>query len=101
MSIEIRVTRVAISNVLIWVLAWTPYAVVCLIGAFGNRNLVTPLVAQLPAFLAKLASAINPVIAIISHPAYREALFKTCSRGGSKVSDSETNKNTTIANVPA
>ena len=65
----------AISNVLIWFLAWTPYAIVCLIGSFGNRNLVTPLVSQIPAFLAKLASALNPVITALSHPRYREALF--------------------------
>ena len=73
---EWKVTKVAISNVFIWFMAWTPYALVCLVGAFGNRKLVTPMVSQIPAFLAKLASALNPVITALSHPRYREALFK-------------------------
>ena len=71
-----QVAKVAISNVLLWFLAWTPYAIVCLIGSFGNRELVTPMVSQIPAFLAKLSSAINPVVTALSHPRYREALLK-------------------------
>ena len=75
-SMEVQVTKVAFSNVLLWFLAWTPYAIVCLIGSFGNRELVTPMVSQIPAFLAKLSSAINPVVTALSHPRYREALLK-------------------------
>jgi hypothetical protein len=41
---------VAITNVLLWFCIWTPYALVTMIGQFGNPMLVTPLVAQLPAF---------------------------------------------------
>ena len=32
-----------------------------MIGCFGNRSLVTPLVSALPAFLAKTASCFNPI----------------------------------------
>jgi r-opsin len=45
--------QVAITNVLLWFCIWTPYAVVTMIGQFGNPMLVTPLVSQLPAFLGK------------------------------------------------
>jgi len=89
-SMEMQVAKVAISNVLLWFLAWTPYAIVCLIGSFGNRELVTPMVSQIPAFLAKLSSAINPVVTALSHPRYREALLKQFSFLGTPKSVDET-----------
>jgi len=73
-SAEVKIAKVAITNVLLWFCIWTPYALITMIGCFGNSMLVTPLVSQLPAFLAKTASAINPVIYAISHPKFREAL---------------------------
>ena len=96
-----RSFKVAITNVLLWFCIWSPYAIITMIGCFGNSMLVTPLVSQLPAFLgksflkenyflakiiltckiifsAKTASAINPVIYAISHPKYREALALNC-----------------------
>ena len=51
----------AITNVCLWIFTWTPYATVVMIGCFGNRSLVTPLVSALPAFLAKTASCFNPI----------------------------------------
>ena len=36
---------------LLWIVTWTPYAIVAMIGVFGNQMLITPLVAQLPSFL--------------------------------------------------
>ena len=37
---EVKIAKVAITNVLIWVAAWTPYAAVAMIGCFGNKLLV-------------------------------------------------------------
>jgi len=75
-SAEMKIAKVALTNVLLWFCIWTPYATVNMIGQFGNRSLVTPLVSQLPAFLAKLASVLNPLVYAVSHPKYREALAK-------------------------
>ena len=50
-SVEVKIAKVAITNVLLWFSTWTPYAVVSMIGVFGDQMWVTPLVAQLPAFL--------------------------------------------------
>ena len=36
-SAEIRIAKVAIGLSLLFVLSWTPYGIVALIGAFGNR----------------------------------------------------------------
>lgn len=45
-----------------------------MIAAFGNRSLVTPLVSQIPAFCAKLASVLNPFVFALNHPKFREAV---------------------------
>ena len=50
-SVEVKIAKVAITNVLLWFSTWTPYAVVSMIGVFGDQMWITPLVAQLPAFL--------------------------------------------------
>ena len=63
-----RIAKVAITNVALWALIWTPYAAVVLIAAFGNRELITPLVSQIPSFMAKTASCLNPIVFAVSHP---------------------------------
>ena len=68
--------QVAITNVMLWVTIWSPYAFVNMIAVFGNQLVVTPLVSQIPAFIAKAASCFNPVVYAISHPKYREALSR-------------------------
>ncbi|KAK2705135.1 hypothetical protein QYM36_017244 [Artemia franciscana] len=73
-SAEFRIAKVALINVLIWVCAWTPYGAVSMIGAFGNREIVYPLVGQLPSLATKFASCFNPLIYAISHPKFRLAL---------------------------
>jgi len=75
-SAEVRIAKVAITNVLLWVCIWSPYAFVNMIAVFGNQSVVTPLVSQIPSFIAKTASCLNPVVYAISHPKYREALAK-------------------------
>ena len=50
-SVEVKIAKVAITNVLLWFSTWTPYAVVSMVGVFGDQMWITPLVAQLPAFL--------------------------------------------------
>lgn len=73
-SAEIRVAKVAMINISLWVAMWTPYAAIVLQGAIGNQEKITPLVTILPALIAKSASIANPIIYAISHPKYRLAL---------------------------
>jgi r-opsin len=40
-SAEMRIAKVAITNVCLWACIWTPYASVVMIACFGNRNMVT------------------------------------------------------------
>ncbi|XP_040581196.1 compound eye opsin BCRH2 [Lepeophtheirus salmonis] len=74
-SAEIRIAKVAITNVSLWAGIWTPYTLVVLAAVLGSKSSITPLVSQLPAFIAKTASCINPLVYAVSHPKYREALM--------------------------
>lgn len=70
-SAEIRVAKVALANISLWVAMWTPYAAIVLQGAVGNQAKITPLVTIMPALIAKSASIANPIVYAISHPKYR------------------------------
>ena len=74
-SAEIRVAKVALVNISLWVAMWTPYAAIVIQGAVGNQENITPLVTIFPALIAKSASIANPIIFAISHPKYRLVLF--------------------------
>ena len=65
---EVRIAKVAIINVSLWVCTWSPYAVIVMFGFFGQTQLISPLSSQLPAFLAKTSSSLNPIVFAMSHP---------------------------------
>jgi len=73
-SAEIRIAKVAIINVTLWTLAWTPFTVICMLGTWGDVSKITPLVSSIPVIIAKTSCCYNPVIYAISHPKYRECL---------------------------
>jgi len=45
--------QVAITNVMLWVCIWTPYAIVNLIPTLGNVNTVSPMMSQIPALVGQ------------------------------------------------
>ena len=74
-SAEIRIAKVAIINVTLWIMAWSPFAIVCMLGTWGDASRITPLVCELPVILSKTSCAYNPVIYALSHPKYREVKY--------------------------
>lgn len=56
--------------------AWTPYGVMSLIGAFGDKSLLTPGVTMIPACACKFVACLDPYVYAISHPKYRIELQK-------------------------
>nr|CAD7396134.1 unnamed protein product [Timema poppensis] len=70
-SAEIRIAKAAISICFLFVAAWTPYAVMALIGAFGNKAMITPGMSMIPACTCKLVACLDPYVYAISHPRYR------------------------------
>jgi len=80
-STEMKIAKVAVTNVLIWYCTWTSYAVVVLIGQFGGKHLLTPLVSQIPSMMTKTCCCLNPIIYSLSHPQFRAAMRKYMCSG--------------------
>lgn len=59
-AVEIRIAKACFTIYFLFVAAWTPYAIVALVGAFGDRSKITPVVSMVPAMAAKAVSCINP-----------------------------------------
>nr|BAQ54879.1 opsin, ultraviolet sensitive type [Anax parthenope] len=76
MSAEVRIAKAAITVCFMFVVSWTPYAVLALIGSFGNKSLLTPAVTMIPACTCKAVACIDPWVYAISHPKYRLELQK-------------------------
>ena len=74
-SAEIRIAKVAVMNVTLWLISWTPYMIFCVMGTWGDQSGITPLPSMLQSLLAKTSCAYNPVIYCLSHPKFREVLF--------------------------
>nr|BAG80979.1 opsin [Triops granarius] len=97
-SAEIRIAKVAITNVVLWLSAWTPFMVISNLGIWADPQQVTPLVSSLPVLLSKTSCSYNPLVYAISHPKYRECLktlvpwicivLPNDRRGGDNVSSS-------------
>ena len=71
---EKKLTKCSLVLISIWTIAWTPYAIVALIGIFSNASLLTPSASMFPAVLAKTASLLDPIFYSYSHPKYRELM---------------------------
>ena len=70
-SAEIKILKIAMTITILFLVSWTPYGVVALIGAFGDRSLLSPVVTMIPAIACKVVSCINPWIYAINHPRFR------------------------------
>ncbi|KAJ3660348.1 hypothetical protein Zmor_004799 [Zophobas morio] len=75
-SAELRIAKAAIAICSLFVASWTPYAVLALIGAFGDQALLTPGVTMVPACACKFVACLDPYVYAISHPRYRVELQK-------------------------
>nr|QWV42723.1 ultraviolet sensitive opsin [Sinodendron cylindricum] len=75
-SVEIRIAKAAITVCFLFVASWTPYAVMAMIGSFGDATLLSPGVTMVPALACKLVACLDPYVYAISHPRYRIELQK-------------------------
>ncbi|CAD7086067.1 unnamed protein product [Hermetia illucens] len=75
-SVEIRIAKAAFTIFFLFICAWTPYAIVTLLGAFGDKRLLTPAATMIPAIACKIVSCMDPWVYAISHPRYRMELEK-------------------------
>ena len=71
---EIRTAQTIVTLILLYLFAWTPYAVVTLIGQFGPDGTLTPWATAFPAYFAKSAVVMDPIVFGLSHPRFRASL---------------------------
>lgn len=71
---EFRIAKVALINVSLWIIAWTPFTIVCCYGTWVDTSTITPFIDSIPIILAKSSCCYNPLIYALSHPKYRECL---------------------------
>jgi len=92
-SAEIRLAKVALTNVSLWFIAWTPYLIINTVG-MNYKSMITPLFTIWGSVFAKANAVYNPIIYAISHPKYKAALEKkvpclACKSGDDHQSQSD------------
>lgn len=73
---EVKLAFLVMVVIALFFVSWTPYAIVALMGIFGQKELITPITSMIPALFCKTAACINPFIYIITHPKFRKEFQK-------------------------
>ncbi|VDP70127.1 unnamed protein product [Echinostoma caproni] len=73
---DVEAAKTSVILVLLYLMAWTPYAVVCLMAMIGQLPAMTPFMAELPVFFAKASAVYNPFVYALRHPKFRAELEK-------------------------
>lgn len=81
---EVKLAAVVFSVIALWFVAWTPYAIVALLGISHNEHLLTPLASMIPAFFAKGAACINPYVYAMTHPRFRAEIRRMVKKKNEK-----------------
>lgn len=72
---EMKIAKVAIGLVFLWLISWTPYAIVALMGPMGYVEYIHPTYSMIPALTAKTAATIDPIVYSLSHPRFKQELL--------------------------
>ncbi|KAB0801817.1 hypothetical protein PPYR_04003 [Photinus pyralis] len=67
--------------IILWFVAWTPYAVVALLGISNHADLITPLASMIPALFCKTASCIDPFVYALSNPKFKNEVKRCFFKG--------------------
>ncbi|XP_050390153.1 rhodopsin [Patella vulgata] len=73
---EIKIAKVSMTIIILYLLSWTPYAIVALIAQWGPASWVTPFVSEIPVLFAKASAMHNPIVYALSHPKFRDAVSR-------------------------
>ncbi|KAM8709065.1 hypothetical protein ACLKA7_015956 [Drosophila subpalustris] len=68
---EQKLTCIVAAIIGLWFIAWSPYAIVAMMGVFGLEQHITPLGSMIPALFCKTAACIDPYLYAATHPRFR------------------------------
>ncbi|KAM8968507.1 visual pigment-like receptor peropsin [Sarcophilus harrisii] len=73
-SNEVAVTKMSVIMILMFLLAWSPYSVVCLWASFGDPKEIPPAMAIIAPLFAKSSTFYNPCIYVAANKKFRRAI---------------------------
>ncbi|XP_063166106.1 visual pigment-like receptor peropsin [Candoia aspera] len=74
-SDQVNVTKMSVIMILMFLLAWSPYSIVCLWSSFGDPKKIPPTVAIIAPLFAKSSTFYNPCIYVIANKKFRRAIL--------------------------
>lgn len=81
---DIRLGYMVIGALMLWLVSWTPYAVVALMGVFNLKEYISPLGSMIPALFCKAASCMDPWFYAITHPRFKKEMMKLLTKSKTK-----------------
>ncbi|XP_048853167.1 visual pigment-like receptor peropsin [Brienomyrus brachyistius] len=73
-SDQVDVTKMSIVMILMFLVAWSPYAIVCLWASFGDPRTIPATMAIIAPLFAKSSTFYNPCIYVIANKKFRRAI---------------------------
>ncbi|XP_033016393.1 visual pigment-like receptor peropsin [Lacerta agilis] len=74
-SDQVDVTKMSVVMILMFLVAWSPYSIVCLWSSFGDPRKISPAMAIIAPLFAKSSTFYNPCIYVIANKKFRRAIF--------------------------
>lgn len=68
---ELKLAAVVLGVIGLWFTAWTPYAIVSLLGISGNKNKISQLGSMIPSLFCKTSACIDPYVYAVTHTRFR------------------------------
>lgn len=73
---ELRLAAIIFYVIGLWFVAWSPYAVVALLGISGNEDKISPLSSMVPGVCCKAAACFDPYIYAMTHSRFRKEISR-------------------------
>ncbi|KAJ1206136.1 hypothetical protein NDU88_001545 [Pleurodeles waltl] len=74
-SDQLDVTKMSVVMIVMFLVAWSPYSIVCLWASFGDPRKITPAMAIIAPLFAKSSTFYNPCIYVIANKKFRRSII--------------------------
>ncbi|XP_043553764.1 visual pigment-like receptor peropsin isoform X1 [Chiloscyllium plagiosum] len=74
-SDQLDVTKMSVMMIAMFLVAWSPYSIVCLWSSFGDPKFIPPAMAIVAPLFAKSSTFYNPCIYVIANKKFRRAII--------------------------
>ncbi|XP_054706728.1 opsin, ultraviolet-sensitive-like, partial [Uloborus diversus] len=75
-NLEVKLIKISFYLISLWTIAWTPYAIVALLGVFGEHSALTPMNSMIPALFCKVASLLDPFMYGLSNKEFKKEFIR-------------------------